>query len=70
MDVQQLKHDLVVCYMVSVKVKGDETYYICEACGFTYTDERWAKQCEAYCLKHQSCSLAITQHAVEIESFK
>jgi hypothetical protein len=40
MNVQQLKHDLVVCYMVKVDLKANETYNICEACGFTYIDER------------------------------
>ena len=51
--------------MVREMKKKEGTFYICEACGFTYEEETWAKKCEDFCTKHHSCSLEITSHAVQ-----
>lgn len=48
-----------------IKRKGN-IYFQCEECKFIYKGKEVAKQCEVYCKKHNSCSLEITKHAVEI----
>jgi len=40
-------------------------FYTCPECGLRYADPGWAKKCEAWCRKYQSCNLAITKHAVK-----
>lgn len=37
----------------------------CPKCGLHYEDEAIAKQCEAFCKEHNSCSLEITKLSVE-----
>ncbi|RME55805.1 tRNA pseudouridine(55) synthase TruB [Candidatus Parcubacteria bacterium] len=39
-------------------------YFRCPECGLFYAEERYAKQCEAWCRTHRSCNLAITRHAI------
>ena len=39
----------------------------CMKCGWMYEDKKWADKCEAYCRKHNSCSLEITSHAIKIK---
>ncbi len=46
--------------------RQNQTFYICEACGFAYHEERWAQACDEFCTQHHGCSLDITQHAVEM----
>lgn len=51
--------------MVEEKIKGKESYYLCEVCGTAYEVEEWAIKCEAWCTEHNgSCNLDIIQHAV------
>lgn len=38
--------------------------FLCEECGLGYDNEATARECEAYCRTHQSCSLQITAKAV------
>lgn len=38
--------------------------FVCDECGFGYTDEATAQSCEAYCAEHGACSLEITAKAV------
>jgi hypothetical protein len=38
--------------------------YVCEKCGFVYSEKECAKKCEAWCSEHQGCNLDITQHAL------
>lgn len=37
----------------------------CPLCKLHYTEEKWARQCEAFCRKYKSCSLEITRNALE-----
>jgi len=46
--------------------KNDKKYYQCESCGFYYEDKELAQKCEDFCKEHNSCSLEITKHAVQI----
>jgi len=49
-----------------VKLKrGKIVLYACSICHFKYPTIKLAKQCEAYCKKHKSCSLEITKHAIK-----
>ncbi len=43
---------------------GRRGIFVCEECGFGYTDRGTAEACEAYCKAHYSCSLEITAKAV------
>jgi len=45
-------------------VKKVNGLYECEECGLTYKDQKTAKECEDYCRKYKSCSLEITERAV------
>ena len=38
--------------------------YKCKDCGLLYKDKRLAEDCEAWCLKHKSCNMEITKHAI------
>lgn len=51
--------------MVKVVLQKNREVYQCEACGFHYSEEALAKQCEAWCTAHNSCNMEITKHAVE-----
>ena len=46
--------------------RNNQAYYICEACDFAYTEEKWARDCEEFCTQHHGCSIEITQHAVKM----
>ncbi|RDE17534.1 MAG: hypothetical protein C4K49_02390 [Candidatus Thorarchaeota archaeon] len=46
-----------------MKKVGD--LYECQQCHLLYHDEHWAKKCEEWCIKHRSCNLEITKHAVK-----
>lgn len=39
--------------------------YQCPECGLHYEDKSTAKRCEAFCKKHNGCSLEITSLSVE-----
>ncbi len=39
--------------------------YQCPVCKLHYRDLKTAKLCEAYCRKHQACSIDITKHSIE-----
>ncbi|MBI2105824.1 hypothetical protein HYT56_03230 [Candidatus Woesearchaeota archaeon] len=52
--------------MVKEIKKENKKYYQCEICKFYYKEKKWAEKCENFCKKHNSCSLEITRHAVEI----
>jgi len=40
------------------------TVFVCDACGFAYTERKWSEACEAYCTAHNACSLEIIRHAL------
>src|SRR3989344_6063057 len=42
----------------------EENLFQCKECGLWYREEKLAKECQAWCSKHQSCNLEITKHAV------
>ncbi|MBI2044948.1 hypothetical protein HYT23_02735 [Candidatus Pacearchaeota archaeon] len=42
-------------------------YFQCNICKFYYGTKKFAQKCEDFCKKHNSCSLEITKHAVEIK---
>ena len=50
--------------------KGNKQYYICEECGFVYSEKNKAKKCEDYCKEHKMCSLEITKEAVQTGEVK
>jgi hypothetical protein len=50
--------------MVDELKRKNETVYLCELCGFGYSDLDTAEKCEQYCDTHGSCSLQITQKAI------
>jgi hypothetical protein len=50
--------------MVKDLKKGEKIFYLCEACGFGYSDIQIAKKCESFCNEHNSCSIEFTKHAV------
>ncbi len=45
------------------EAKSEKVYY-CSVCGYGYANEALAKQCEEYCISHNSCSLEITAKAI------
>lgn len=47
--------------------KGNSAYYSCEECGFAYETRELAQKCEAWCSGHNSCSLEITKHAINLK---
>jgi hypothetical protein len=51
--------------MVKEIKKYGKIYFQCEECSFLYEKRRLAEKCEAYCKKHNSCSLEITRQAVK-----
>jgi len=44
--------------------RGRELFY-CEECLLLYTDEAWAKKCEEWCKKNNSCNIYITTHSLK-----
>ncbi len=38
--------------------------YQCRICHLKYKENKWAKKCQAWCEKYQSCNLEITKHAL------
>lgn|GEM_PF-1543799 len=42
------------------------TTFACPICGLTFDEQKWAKECEAWCRAHASCSLTITAHSREV----
>ncbi len=53
--------------MVKELHKDNETFYICEECGFAYEQKEWAQKCQEWDEEHQTCSLEIIEHAVPLE---
>lgn len=51
--------------MENLNAKNNGALYRCVECGFQYSEEAIAKQCEAWCKEHHSCNLEITKHAIE-----
>lgn len=45
--------------------KENNKYYQCSECKLYYLDKSWAKKCEAWCPKHNSCNLDIIKHSVK-----
>lgn len=52
--------------MVKEVIKNNKKYFQCEACGFYYKEDMWAKKCEDFCNKYNSCSIEITKHSVQV----
>jgi|TARA_B100002003_G_C13606739_1_gene312357 hypothetical protein len=50
--------------MVSEKQHEGERLYICDVCGFGYRKKDQAANCEEFCARTNSCSIAITKDAV------
>jgi len=50
--------------MVSEFKRKGEAVFVCEFCGFGYSDLDTAERCEEYCDTHGSCSLDITKKAI------
>ncbi|MEX2008509.1 MAG: hypothetical protein WD850_03405 [Candidatus Spechtbacterales bacterium] len=41
--------------------------YQCQECGLQYAEQELAEKCEAWCRKHKSCNIEITEHAIAPE---
>lgn len=39
--------------------------YICDECGLSYKNKKWAEKCKAWCKEHNSCNLEITRHSLK-----
>jgi len=52
----------------AIKFRFD--FFQCEECGFVYKDKGLAENCEAYCGKHHSCNMKITQKGIPIRDYK
>jgi hypothetical protein len=50
--------------MVWVKNVELKQVFICDACGFGYSDAKIALQCEQFCNEHHSCSTDIIKKAI------
>jgi hypothetical protein len=50
--------------MVSEREHEGKKVFVCDICGFGYSDRSKAQSCEDYCAKHKSCSIEITKDAV------
>ena len=50
--------------MVSESVFKGQPVFLCDVCGLAFRTRDWAMKCEAWCSTHQSCNLAIAEHAV------
>jgi hypothetical protein len=45
-------------------VREKEGLFVCEACGFLYSERNLARKCEEWCKTHHSCNMEITRHSV------
>lgn len=54
--------------MIKKVQENKDVVYICEICDLSYEDKEWAKKCENWCRKNDSCNLKITSHSLESES--
>ena len=52
--------------MVTKKISNGTDYFMCEACNMYYLNKELAQQCEDFCNKNKSCSIIITNQAVDI----
>jgi hypothetical protein len=50
--------------MVSEKYTRKGTIYICELCGFGYSEMETAERCEQYCYSHNKSSDKLTRTAI------
>ncbi|MCL4435655.1 MAG: hypothetical protein M1503_00885 [Thaumarchaeota archaeon] len=50
--------------MVSQRTIGDHIVYLCDECGFGYSNLETAQECQDYCSTHNACSFEITQNAI------
>ena len=55
----------ILSYVVFSIVDRKNKLFQCPECGLHYRSKEWAEKCEAWCLKHKSCNLEITSHAIE-----
>ena len=39
--------------------------YKCEECGLEYWEQKWAKECQAWCIEHKSCNIEVIKHAIK-----
>jgi len=51
--------------MVEELDEYNKSLFVCNICNFKYEKKELAEKCEAYCNKHNSCSLGITKYAVK-----
>ena len=56
--------------MVKEIMKHSKKVFMCEECCLAYEDEKWAKKCEGWCKKHNSCNLNITYCSLNREGGK
>lgn len=49
--------------MMPIQHQGKKIF-LCEVCGFGYSDAETATSCENFCKAHNSCSFEITRKAV------
>lgn len=52
--------------MVKEIKKANKRFYQCEICKFNYNYKKWAKKCQDWCEKHNSCNIEITKYAVQV----
>jgi hypothetical protein len=50
--------------MVKEIKKNSKNIYFCTECGMAYAENKWAKKCEKWCLKHHTCNIEIVKHAI------
>ena len=50
--------------MKKIITKKKEIYFQCEICKLLYNKGYYAKKCEEWCKKNNSCSLDVTKHRV------
>ncbi|MBI2848261.1 MAG: hypothetical protein HYX83_03710 [Chloroflexi bacterium] len=50
--------------MVKRIEKNGKVLYLCELCGFAYTEKEWATRLHEWCSSHHSCNLEIIEHGV------
>jgi len=54
-----------VLILVTEKMIGSKTVFLCDICGLGYSEKRVAQECEDYCRAHKgSCSAEISKKAV------
>lgn len=50
--------------MVEKIRENNKEYYKCEECKLVYAHRKYAKKCEDWCRKNNSCNLEITKYAI------